>query len=81
VSLLSALLALPFAISLPFESTFYGGVTALGLILGVYGHAAKMPKLTIFAILLVFISTMATMVAAMNYDGPIPQDVKGVPER
>ena len=40
-----------------------------------------MPKLTIFAILLVFFSTMATMIAASNYDGPIPQDVKGVPER
>lgn len=63
---------------LPFTSTFYGGMTGIGLLLGIYGHAAKMPRLTIFAIVLVFVSTMLTMFAVYNYDGALPPDVKGI---
>ena len=68
---------LPFADLLPFSSAFYGAMTGIGFLLGIYGHAAKMPKLTIFAIALVFISTMLIMLAASNYDGGLPPDVKG----
>lgn len=81
MSLLSVLAELPLAISLPFESTFYGGLTGLGFLIGIYGHAAKMPKVTLFGIALVFLSTVATMIAVSNFDGPIPPDVKGVPPR
>lgn len=67
----------PLADLLPFSSTFYGALTGIGFLLGIYGHAAKMPRLTIFAIALVFIATLLTMIAVYNYDGGLPPDVKG----
>lgn len=62
---------------LPFSSEFYGALTGIGFLLGIYGHAAKMPRLTLFAIFLVFASTVATMIAVYNYDGGLPPGVKG----
>lgn len=67
----------PLSDLLPFSSQFYGALTGIGLLLGVYGHAAKMTKLTIFAIGLVFVATVLTMIAVSNYDGGLPPDVKG----
>jgi len=78
VSLLSVLPELPLADLLPFESTFYGALTGIGFLIGIYGHAAKMPKLTLFGIALVFVSTLLTMIAVSNFDGPLPPDVKGL---
>lgn len=68
---------LPLADLLPFSSAFYGALTGIGFLLGIYGHAAKMPKLTMFAILLVLASTLLTMLAVSNFDGGLPPDVKG----
>jgi hypothetical protein len=70
-------LGLPLADLLPFSSVFYGALIGIGFLIGIYGHAAKMPKLTLFGILLVFVSTLLTMLAASNYDGGLPPDVKG----
>jgi len=74
----SLLPLVPVADLLPFESTFYGALTGIGFLIGIYGHAAKMAKLTLFGIALVFVSTILTMVAVSNFDGPIPPDVKGL---
>lgn len=62
---------------LPLSSGFYAALTGVGLLLGIYGHAAKMPRLTILAIALVFASTLLTMLAVSNHDGTLPQGVKG----
>lgn len=62
---------------LPFSSGFYAALTGIGLLLGIWGHAAKMPKLTIFAIALVFLATLLTMLAVSGYDGGLPEGVKG----
>jgi hypothetical protein len=62
---------------LPFSSGFYAALTGIGLLLGIWGHAAKMPKLTMFAILLVFVSTLLIMLAASDFEGGLPSDVKG----
>jgi hypothetical protein len=67
----------PLADLLPFSSGIYAALTGVGLLLGVYGHAAKMPRLTIFAIALVFVSTLLTMLAVSGYDGGLPDGVKG----
>ncbi len=62
---------------LPFSSTFYGAITGVAFLVGIYGHAAKMPKLTLLAIFVVFLSTVMTMLAVSNYEGGLPSDVKG----
>jgi hypothetical protein len=71
-------LGLPLADLLPFSSAFYGAMTGLGFLIGIYGHAAKMPKLTLFGIMLVFVSTLLTMLAVSSYEGGLPPDVKGL---
>jgi len=62
---------------LPFSSQFYGALIGAGFLVGIYGHAAKMPRLTLFGILVVFISTLLTMFAVAGYDGGLPPGVKG----
>jgi hypothetical protein len=62
---------------LPFSSEFYAALTGIGLVLGIWGHAGKMPRLTLFAIALVFVSTLLTMLAVSNHDTSLPPDVKG----
>lgn len=62
---------------LPFSSEFYAALTGAGLILGIWGHAAKMPRLTIFAIALVFLATVLSMIAVSGYEGGLPEGVKG----
>lgn len=67
----------PLADLLPFSSQFYAALTGVGLLLGIWGHAGKMPRLTIFAIVLVFVATLLTMLAVSGYDGGLPDGVKG----
>lgn len=47
-----------------------------GFLLAIYAHAARMPRLLIFAILLVFVTTLLTLVAARTFQGdpgePLP---------
>ncbi len=61
---------------LPDSSTYYGVLMGAGLLLGVYAHAAKMPRLVAFSILLVFLTTLLTLLAARTFQGdtgtPLP---------
>ena len=61
---------------LPESSTYYGILMGVGLLLGVYAHAARMPRLVAFAIVLVLVVTLMTMIAARTMDGdpgvPLP---------
>lgn len=61
---------------LPDSSLFYGILIGVGFFLGVYAHAARMPRLVAFSILLVFLTTLLTLIAARSFDGggsvPLP---------
>jgi len=61
---------------LPDSSAYYGVLMGVGLLLGVYAHAAKMPRLVAFSILLVFLTTLLTLLAARSFQGdtgtPLP---------
>jgi hypothetical protein len=54
---------------LPDSSTYYGVLMGVAFLLGIYAHAAKMPRLLAFAILLVFFTTLLTLVAARTFSG------------
>jgi len=60
---------LPLADLLPDSSTYYGVMMGVGFVLGIYAHAAKMPRLVAFAILLIFLTTLLTLIAARTYQG------------
>lgn len=60
---------LPLADLLPDSSTYYGVMMGVGFVLGIYAHAAKMPRLVAFSIMLVFLTTILTLVAARTYSG------------
>ena len=51
----------------------YAVMIGAGFLVGVYAHAAKMPKLLAVAILFVLLSTILAMVVAFTYDGTVPQ--------
>jgi len=54
---------------LPSSSTYYGVLMGAGFVLGIYAHAAKMPKLLGFSILLIFFTTLLTLLAARTFTG------------
>jgi hypothetical protein len=54
---------------LPSSSTYYGVLMGTGFVLGIYSHAAKMPRLLAFSILLVFLTTLLTLLAARTFSG------------
>ncbi len=54
---------------LPSSSTYYGVLMGVGFVLGIYAHAARMPRLLAFSILLVFLTTLLTLVAARTFSG------------
>jgi uncharacterized membrane protein len=66
----------PGADILPNESIYYGVLIGVGFALAVYAHAARMPRLLAFSILLVFAATLLTLIAARGFDGdpgvPLP---------
>jgi len=62
-------LALVLADLLPDSSLYYGLLIGVGFLLGVYAHAARMPRLVAFSIMLVFLATLLTMVAARSTGG------------
>ena len=66
---------LPLA-ALPQSSTFYALLVLVGFALGIYGNAARMPKVVAFAILLVLITTLLALVASTSVD-ELPPGVKG----
>ncbi|MGB2852773.1 MAG: hypothetical protein WBC01_14035 [Solirubrobacterales bacterium] len=61
---------------LPDSSTYYAVMMGVGFFLGVYAHAAKMPRLVAFSIMLVFLTTLLTLIAARTFQGdpgaPLP---------
>jgi hypothetical protein len=61
--------ALKLASLLPESSAYYGILMGVGFVLGIYAHAAKMPKLVAFSILLIFLTTLLTLIAARTYQG------------
>jgi hypothetical protein len=67
VALLTGLLRL--ADILPDSSTYYGVLMGVGFVLGIYAHAGKMPRLLAFSILLVFLTTLLTLLAARTFSG------------
>lgn len=67
----------PFLLAaLPQSSTFYALLVLAGFVVGIYGHAARMPKVIAFAILLVLLSTILALIASSTVEG-LPQGVKG----
>ena len=64
------------ALTLPDSSTFYGVLMGAGFFLGVYAHAARMPRLLAFSILFVMLTTLLTFLAARGFEGdpgvPLP---------
>lgn len=44
-----------------------------GFLVGVYAHAAKMPRLLAAAILFVLLSSILAIVVSFSYDGTAPQ--------
>ena len=44
-----------------------------GFLVGVYAHAAKMPKLLAAAILFVLLSSILAILVSFSYDGTAPQ--------
>jgi hypothetical protein len=69
-------LLVPVALTLPDSSTFYGILMGFGFFLGVYAHAARMPRLLAFSILFVMLTTLLTFLAARGFEGdpgvPVP---------
>jgi hypothetical protein len=67
---------LPLADLLPDSSTYYAVLMGVGFLLGIYAHAARMPRLVAFSILLVFLTTLLTLIAARTFEGapggPLP---------
>lgn len=74
MALVSGLLRL--ADILPDSSTYYGILMGAGFLLGIYAHAAKMPRLLAFSIMLVFLTTLLTLLAARTFSGSPGPDVE-----
>jgi hypothetical protein len=65
---------LPFAelFGLPDDATPYALLIGAAFFVGVYAHAAKMPRLLAFAILLVMLSSFLAILVSFSYDGSAP---------
>ena len=55
------------------ESGPYALMIGAGFLVGIYAHAAKMPRLLIAAILFVLLSSILAIVVAFSYDGSAPR--------
>ncbi|HEX2389320.1 MAG TPA: hypothetical protein VHI96_09410 [Solirubrobacterales bacterium] len=51
----------------------YALMIGAGFLVGVYAHAAKMPRLLAVAILFVLLSSILAIVVSFSYDGSAPQ--------
>ncbi|MEZ5154658.1 MAG: hypothetical protein R2718_00980 [Solirubrobacterales bacterium] len=51
----------------------YALMIGAGFLVGVYAHAARMPRLLVAAILFVLLSTILAIVVAFSYDGSPPR--------
>ena len=62
-----------FAITLGDDAGPYALMIGAGFLVGVYAHAAKMPRLLAVAILFVLLSSILAIVVSFSYDGSAPQ--------
>ncbi len=60
-------------LGLPDDAGPYALVIGIGFFLGVYAHAAKMPRLLAFAIAVVLIGSMIAILVSFSYDGSAPR--------
>ena len=51
----------------------YALMIGAGFLVGVYAHAARMPRLLAVAILFVLLSSILAIVVSFSYDGSAPQ--------
>ena len=51
----------------------YALMIGAGFLVGVFAHAAKMPRLLAVAILFVLLSSILAIVVSFSYDGSAPQ--------
>jgi len=51
----------------------YALMIGAGFLVGVYAHAAKMPRLLAAAILFVLLSSLLAIAVSFTYDGSAPQ--------
>ena len=51
----------------------YALMIGAGFLVGVYAHAAKMPRLLAVAILFVLLSSILAILVSFSYDGTAPQ--------
>lgn len=65
--------ALTLALALGDDAGPYALMIGAGFIVGVYAHAAKMPRLLAAAIIFVILSSLLAIVVSFSYDGPAPQ--------
>lgn len=65
--------ALTLALVLGDDAGPYALMIGAGFIVGVYAHAARMPRLLAAAIIFVILSSLLAMVVSFSYDGPAPQ--------
>jgi len=62
-----------FLLALTDEAGPYALLIGVGFLIGVYANAAKMPRLLIFAILFVLLSSILAIAVSFSYDGSAPR--------
>ncbi|MCB0866194.1 MAG: hypothetical protein KDB58_10805 [Solirubrobacterales bacterium] len=60
-------------LGLPDEAGPYALVIGLGFVVGIYAHAAKMPRLLAVAIFVVVVASMVAILVSFSYDGSAPR--------
>lgn len=51
----------------------YALLIGAGFLIGIYAHAARMPRLLAFAILFVVLSSLLAILVSFSYDGSAPR--------
>jgi hypothetical protein len=69
----SPAVALTLALALGDDAGPYALMIGAGFLVGVYAHAAKMPRLLAVAIIFVVLSSLLAIAVSFSYDGSAPQ--------
>jgi hypothetical protein len=69
----SPAVALTLALALGDDAGPYALMIGAGFLVGVYAHAAKMPRLLAVAIIFVVLSSLLAIAVSVSYDGSAPQ--------
>ena len=70
---MSPAVALTLALALGDDAGPYALMIGAGFLVGVYAHAAKMPRLLAVAIIFVVLSSLLAIAVSFSYDGSAPQ--------